>query len=116
MIAVVINIYHYLRITAPFDPTPNGGDFGVGGSLPDSEEDGLDEGALSGIIIGSFFGFFILVILIIFVIICCVSCCSILCENEDNGYVNAIVYPVWLDNQYNYAVHTYIICMIALYM
>ena len=116
MIAVLIYIYHYLCITAPFDPTPNGGDFGVGGSLVDSEEDGLDEGAIAGIVIGSIVGFIILVPILIFVIFCCVGCCCILCENEDAGYVNAIVYPVWLDNQYNYAVHTYIICMIALYM
>ena len=86
-------IYITICITAPFDPTPNGGDFGVGGSLGESEveEDEEDQAVVAGIIIGSTFGFIILVALSILVLLCCGF---LFCGDEDNWYVNTIVYSV----------------------
>ena len=93
MIAVLIYIYITICITAPFDPTPNGGDFGVGGSLGESEveEDEEDQGVVAGIVIGSVFGFIILLALISIALNCCVY---LLSRNEDNGYVNTIAYRI----------------------
>ena len=105
---------------APFDPNPNDGGFGVGGSV--EEEEGTD-GATVGIIFGVIFGIIFIVILIVFCISCegykmmkscfkgcfesiyeCLACCIGGClsflklfdirqyfGNEDNGYVNNIV-------------------------
>ena len=111
--------YIHLSITiciiAPFDPNPNDGGFGVGGSV--EEEEGND-GAIVGIIFGVIFGIVFIIIIIVFCkkmlkeffkgcfesIYECLACCLGGClsflklfdirqyfGNEDNGYVNNIV-------------------------
>ena len=75
--AFYIHLSITICIIAPFDPNPNDGGFGVGGSV--EEEEG-NVGAIVGIILGviSWIGFIITIIMFL------CNCCNICCEMYDD--------------------------------